>query len=704
MSRCSSAHCGCVSCASGGSTSGLAGVQVRATRRGRSPFAVNTRGFAAYASPGTVDYLRRFRTGLGSLGDSTVTPAGQIISKGIGTAAGLAATAGITAAVSAIGGAAAGAAGGSVIPVVGTIIGAAIGYLTGKLFGHADYAEVYANIENVMALFEAYQPIAGEYPGRIFGWPEMQYVFHGAMVFGLWPGNGPAITGDCTQAMITAKINACGTGQFVDDLIGAGAPNPGSGSNNIVNLVGTALVAGLRNPQTIVSQYVIPGLTKVAQGKGNAWLNPATSGDPQLYQQMLIDLTDIIVTTKYPQTPVYYGSIPPDYTGSVDTTMATATAAPGATKATGANNLPAAPAQSTVSPAGTQITAGSGKTISTSTGWVFGFTTTKGNGGYQVYVTTPGQIAAGGAATPINAYGVGMTLQSSQVVILTDSNNDTYTWSPSAGTFVANSASAATANSTSTNAALSPAGTTITPASGGSLVSPFGTFTFGTTSDGNGNYQILLNGSYTAAGSSNGTQLQMNSSGVVVATISNGATYGFSSGGWTSITAPSSVTAISTPTTISANGATIIPGSTTSLVTAQGEWTFSTQTDGTGNYYLLLNGSLAGSETGIQLSISNGIPTLMRTDGSTWAWNGTAWAQQTAATSLTAVTTSYDDTGGDYSDGGYSDYSGYTDTTAAAAPAATPTTGMSETEKVLIWGGAAIALLSLTFALSRKGR
>ena len=226
--------------------------------RNRSPLSVQLPRFAAYgpavglgayAKPSTIRALKRYRSGLG---DTTVQ--GQIVSKGVSLAVGgaltsAAATGAITAGLTAVGGAALGAAAGSVVPVIGTIIGAAVGFLTSKLFGKADYATVYANANNVQQLFEAYEAVAGEYPGRVYGWPEIQYIFHGAMIWGLFTGNGPVNPGTCTQAMIATKINACGTGQWIDDWIGAGAPNPGSGSNNIVNLVGTALSHGVTDPR-----------------------------------------------------------------------------------------------------------------------------------------------------------------------------------------------------------------------------------------------------------------------------------------------------------------------------------------------------------------------------------------------------------------------------------------------------------------------
>lgn len=659
--------------------------------RARSPLAVSPT-FGAYISARGVQALRRYRSGLGAFGDATVTPTGQIVSKGVSIAAGAGATAAIAAGVTAIGGAAAGAALGSVVPIVGTVIGAAVGYLTSKLFGHADYAAVYANAANVQSLFEAYESVAGSVPGRVYGWPEIQYVYHGAMIWGLFTGNGPTVPGSCTQAMIANKITACGDGGWLDDWIGAGAPNPGSGSNNIVNLVGSALAAGLRDPRQIVQQYVIPGAETVSKGKNNSWISVAGSRNPSLYTQMLIDLADVIICTKYPQTPVYYGVAPAGYAGSFSTTPASQSAPAQGGGASG-------PAQQAValSQAGSKIAAGSGQTLTTSQGtWSFGPQTGSG-----------GNLPLLNGAQAGNAYGVLLTLNPDGTLTLTNSSNSTYTWSGSGWTAVTSGATQSqAAQSTQSTPALSPAGTTITPTSGGAIVSAAGRWTFGSSNDGNGNYQILLNGNYAAAGSSNGTQLQVNSSGVVVATVSNGATYAWGNGGWTSLTAPDTVTAVSAPVTISAQGSTIVPGGGGQLVTSQGDWTFSTQGDGTGNYYVELNGALAGSETGIQLAILSSVPTLLRNDGSTWGWSGSGWTQLTTASSTATSALgapSLYPTAPAADDSAPVDYQPSYYTPQPVPAPAVASSGLTENEKIMLYGGGALTVLALIFGLTRHG-
>jgi uncharacterized membrane protein (Fun14 family) len=689
----------------------------------RSPLATRLSHFGAYATPATIQALRRYKSGLG-----TSVLVGQVASKGAGLAAGAAATAAITA----VGGAALGAAAGSVVPVVGTIIGAVVGYLTSKLFGHANYAAVYANADNMQELFEAYEQVAGQYPGRVYGWPEIQYVFHGAMIWGLFTGNGPATPGSCTQSMITSNINACGNGGYVDDWIGVGSasgdetagtasapPRPGNGSNNILNLIGTALSHGVTDPRQIASQYLVPGAEAVAAGKNNSWISVAHSKSPALYTQMLVDIADVIAFGANPNMPVYYGSIPGGSAVAQPQTVGASTPVKVSTSSP-VTTAPTVVAPPALSPVGSSIKGGSAATLITAQGtWSFGSTMI--SSGYAVLLN--GQSAS-------NGFGVMLTLTTNGLQLL-DNNNTIYNWSGS-GWVTQSTAAVPTTTATPTPAqaasaaatvaanpasapASSAAGSSISPSTGGTLVSPAGTWSFSSVNDGNGNYQILLNGSAAAAGNSNATQLQINSAGTVVATISNGSTYGWGSGGWTSISGPITSVAVSTPVSVSPNQTTILAGGTGDLVTAQGEWTFSTEGDGTGNYYVEVNGTLAGSETGTQLSILSGIPTLLRNDGSTWGWSGTGWTQLTAASSdpsdFTTVNpnvgssstfTPSDDVSSytPYDASGYA--SGYTDTSTTPAAAPVVATGMSTEEKLLLFGGGGIALLALFFGLRHK--
>lgn len=242
--------------------------------------------------------------GLGFLGASAIV--GTVATKGASLAAGAGTSALIGTAAGTTGGALFGAAAGSVVPIIGTVIGAVVGILTSKLFGHANYAAVYSNIANVAQLFQAYEGVAGQYPGRMYGWPELQYIWHGAMVSGLFPGNGPPAGQPCTQAMISNKINACGTGQWIDDLLGSSKPTS-PGSNNIAALIAKGLSQGISDPITMTNNVLVPGMEAIAGGRNNGWISVARSANPQLYRQLLMDTADYMMSTVNPSMPAYYG-------------------------------------------------------------------------------------------------------------------------------------------------------------------------------------------------------------------------------------------------------------------------------------------------------------------------------------------------------------------------------------------------------------
>lgn len=259
-----------------------------------------------YVSPRPLRGTRALAGGrLGALGTSPIvgTVATNAATIGAGTVTGslIGTAAGTT------GGALFGAAAGSVVPIIGTVVGAIVGILTSKLFGHANYGAVYANIANVARLFQAYSQVAGQYVGRNYGWPELQYIWHGAMVSGLFPGNGPPAGQACTQAMISHKINACGTGQWIDDLLGSSRPTS-PGTNNIAELIAGGIARGIADPVTMTSQVLVPGMEAIAARRGNAWISVARSANPALYTQLLEDTADYMMSVVNPNLPAYYGS------------------------------------------------------------------------------------------------------------------------------------------------------------------------------------------------------------------------------------------------------------------------------------------------------------------------------------------------------------------------------------------------------------
>jgi hypothetical protein len=75
--------------------------------------------------------------------------------------------------------------------------------------------------------------------------------------------------------------------------------------------------------------------------------------------------------------------------------------------------------------------------------------------------------------------------------------------------------------------------------------------------------------------------------------------------------------------TISPDGTLVQAGSSGSLVTADGVWTFSTGKTTTGNY-ILLNGKSVGS--GVELEVANGGKLYSRdTTGQWYEWSGSQW-------------------------------------------------------------------------------
>jgi len=338
---------------------------------------------------------------------------------------------GVTAVASGVSGAIVGAEIGSVVPGIGTAVGFVVGYLTSKLFGHADYAVVYADIANVRTLFQAYQQVAGTVPGRVYGSKEMQQIWHGAMVSGFFPGNGPPAGVVCTQKMISNKINACGTGQWIDNLLGNIQKPLPPGANNIAQLVGAGLAQGISDPTTMADKVLLPGVQAIAARKGNAWISPSASQSPSLYRQMLIDTADVLMYAANPNLPVTYGQIPgssqagappaPVYRGpppAAPVQYGVPVSAP--TVAPASVSTPSAAPQ-VLSPNGASIAIGSGATLTTAQG-VWSFSNT-GDGTGNDYVLLNG--------TNTNGLGTQLAILNGQPVTLR-ADGSTWGWNGSA--------------------------------------------------------------------------------------------------------------------------------------------------------------------------------------------------------------------------------------------------------------------------------
>jgi len=483
-------------------------------------------------------YLGRYGA-LGALGVSplTETAAGGAatigVDLGVGTAAG------------SLGAAALGSAAGSVVPVVGTVVGAAVGLLVGKLFGHANYAAVAASVGQSMQVADLYKTLYGQYAGRVLTLPDITIVWYGLMHEGFWPQNA----GGGWAPGTTCNVKACEAGQLVNGSCpGCGGTaswvqsllaNAG-GAKAIPTYIATANKAGIYNPVTIADNYIIPGWAGPVECKQCIdWFRVASSQNPVIARQLVIDTVDAMEYQTNPNLPLYYGSgsaTAPATSAATPTspaaasTPAVASPAPAMTPATTATTAPAPSAN------GTTISATTGGTLTSAQGaFTFG-TTTDGLGNTAILLN--------GSST--NGFGVQLQILNGAPVAL-EANGSTWTWSGT--TFTQTTpATTPTPSSTSTTASstnLSANGASITPTTGGTLMTAQGAWTFGTTTDGQGDTALLLNGIATGGF---GTQLAI-LNGSPVALYANGATYGWSGTAWTQLTGATTTVApsLSTP-------------------------------------------------------------------------------------------------------------------------------------------------------------
>jgi len=344
----------------------------------------------------------RARRGLGLVAPDT-TPVGTVVSTATGAAAGALASAGVSAAGALV----AGASLGSVAGPIGTVVGAAVGYLTSKLFGHADYASIYSQVSNSIQLAQAYLQVAGTYPGRVYGWLEMQYIWSGLVHYGIFPQNyGLAQMGECTEASISHAINACGTQSWINDLV------VGSGTKAIQPQIDKANRAGLFNPSQIWSQYVEPVWDGPVECSGCVdWFLPknARAGYGSLVQQLVIDTIDAIEFNANDCLGNYYGNLPADWqcgcASGCGNAPAPAAAAPAAAPKPAPTPAMVAVAQgcSPASVAGASIAAGGNQTLCDPSGntWSFGQTecNTTTCAGFNILLN--GQSAAKGYASTL---------------------------------------------------------------------------------------------------------------------------------------------------------------------------------------------------------------------------------------------------------------------------------------------------------------
>ena len=173
---------------------------------------------------------------------------------------------------------------------------------------------------------------------------------------------------------------------------------------------------------------------------------------------------------------------------------------------------------------------------------------------------------------------------------------------------------------------LSPDGSAITVATGGSVTTSDGTWTFGTPVAGIGN-TLLLNGVQVDGGI--GMKLKVANGGVLYAENDQYQWYSFSNGAWQQSPPPSN----------SPDGSAITAAQGGMLSTADGTWTFgSNVVPGLGNTVLLNSFQVGGIAT--QLEVANG--DVMYAENATGQWysfsNG-QWEASAAPASAVSVTT-----------------------------------------------------------------
>jgi hypothetical protein len=170
-----------------------------------------------------------------------------------------------------------------------------------------------------------------------------------------------------------------------------------------------------------------------------------------------------------------------------------------------------------------------------------------------------------------------------------------------------------------------PDGAVLTPATGGSLVTHLGTFTFGAGSGYPGEAAVLLNGA-----DFNGfavSQIYIQDGGQVYMRIDHqgGLWYFFfSAANGDFLEYPPSVSPPPSPPATSPDG-TIITAPTTNTVTdkALNVWSFSPNMNGNGDFFLEMNGTVQGAPAGQKLEIAHGGNVYHQNKaGGWWTWNG----------------------------------------------------------------------------------
>jgi hypothetical protein len=176
----------------------------------------------------------------------------------------------------------------------------------------------------------------------------------------------------------------------------------------------------------------------------------------------------------------------------------------------------------------------------------------------------------------------------------------------------------------SSSSTISPSGSVLVAGSHGSLVTSDGTWSFSTSTAAGGNV-ILLNGAPATDGAATTLLVEQ---GHVYADNAQGNWYEWVSANWAQTA--------SAPATASANGSTLAAGSSGSLVTSDGIWTFGTGTAAGGNV-ILLDGVPATNGAATTLFVEQGHLYADNAQGNWYQWVNSNWVQTTEPTLSTAA-------------------------------------------------------------------
>jgi hypothetical protein len=180
-------------------------------------------------------------------------------------------------------------------------------------------------------------------------------------------------------------------------------------------------------------------------------------------------------------------------------------------------------------------------------------------------------------------------------------------------------------------AGISADGSSLTPGTSGDLVTSDGLWSFGAATT-QGGHAILLNGQLAANGYAN--ELVLAANGQLVAEAADTSQWLWTGTVWQQV---SNLTNGGSSASISADGASLTPGTSGNLVTGDGSWSFGTATTVQGGHAILLDGQLAANGYANQLVVdANGHIFADAADTSWWEWTGKAWSPVT--TDLATVT------------------------------------------------------------------